>query len=291
MLSQAWLEQRYIVPGKDRQARVLLLDPSLKWLGEYSTLNIGASPSVDVESSLSQILEANVPEKYFLSSRACDGILRRAEKRGKKLPAALEMALRQQSSLNPEARTEYPESTATESVQPLTPCRGGNDNRALSPPTLKAGKHDISVAQPIAFNGRQDPISGEITGALDTDGHTQCIAYPDPANTKLSFRGDQDNTVAHAVDCRNIYETPEKSGTLQCKQSGGYSLNYQNPIRIGYRIRRFTPLECERLMGFPDGWTEGGSDTARYRSCGNSIVVQCLDFIFNQLVRVVKEDD
>jgi hypothetical protein len=65
-------------------------------LGESWTPNIGESPSVAVESSLSQILEANVPEKYFLSSRACEGILRRAEKRGKKLPPQLEIALRNQ---------------------------------------------------------------------------------------------------------------------------------------------------------------------------------------------------
>lgn len=52
-------------------------------------------PSVAVESTLSQILEANVPEKYYLSAKACEGILRRAERRGKKLPEMLEMALNQ----------------------------------------------------------------------------------------------------------------------------------------------------------------------------------------------------
>lgn len=38
------------------------------------------------------------------------------------------------------------------------------------------------------------------------------------------------------------------------------------------RIRRLTPLECERLMGYPDGWTEGLSDTQRYKTLGNGIV-------------------
>ena len=40
----------------------------------------------------------------------------------------------------------------------------------------------------------------------------------------------------------------------------------------GSRIRRLTPLECERLMGYPDGWTEGLSDTQRYKTLGNGIV-------------------
>ena len=53
-------------------------------------------PSAAVESTLSQILEASVPEKYFLSAKACEGILRRTARRGKELPPMLEEALRQQ---------------------------------------------------------------------------------------------------------------------------------------------------------------------------------------------------
>jgi hypothetical protein len=56
-------------------------------------LNTGEFPSVDVESTLSSILEENVPEKYYLSARACEGILRRAERRGKQLPQMLKEAL------------------------------------------------------------------------------------------------------------------------------------------------------------------------------------------------------
>lgn len=63
------------------------------WLGDSSTLNIGESPSVESESLLSQILEDNVPQKYYLSARACQGILTRASRRGKKLPDLLQMAL------------------------------------------------------------------------------------------------------------------------------------------------------------------------------------------------------
>jgi site-specific DNA-cytosine methylase len=37
------------------------------------------------------------------------------------------------------------------------------------------------------------------------------------------------------------------------------------------RVRRLTPVECERLQGFPDGHTEGVSDTARYKACGNAV--------------------
>lgn len=61
--------------------------------GELTMLNIGESPNAAVESRLSQILEEDAPEKYSLSQTACQGILRRAEKRGKQLPEQLRKAL------------------------------------------------------------------------------------------------------------------------------------------------------------------------------------------------------
>ena len=62
-------------------------------LGKYTTLNIGESPNDVRESTLSQILQLNAPEKFFLSPQACAGIIRRAEKRGKTLPDMLRAAL------------------------------------------------------------------------------------------------------------------------------------------------------------------------------------------------------
>lgn len=64
------------------------------------TLNSGECPSVARESTLSQILQANAPEKYYLSPKACAGILRRAEKRGKELPPMLKEALEEVIALN-----------------------------------------------------------------------------------------------------------------------------------------------------------------------------------------------
>ena len=66
-------------------------------LGEYSTHSFGESPSAAVESHLSQILEDNPHPKYYLSAKACQGILNRAERRGKDLPEALKVALLMQS--------------------------------------------------------------------------------------------------------------------------------------------------------------------------------------------------
>ena len=64
-------------------------------LGEYSMHSFGESPKEDVESHLSQILEDNPHQKYCLSAKACQGILNRANRRGKVLPQILKEALEQ----------------------------------------------------------------------------------------------------------------------------------------------------------------------------------------------------
>ena len=68
--------------------------------GVHTTLSIGEFPSVARESTLSQILVPNAPEKYYLSRTACEGILRRAEKRGKELPKMLKDALEEAVALS-----------------------------------------------------------------------------------------------------------------------------------------------------------------------------------------------
>ena len=65
--------------------------------GEFSMPNIGESPSAEDASILSQILQAGVQAKYYLSQKACLGILRRAAVRGKKLPEVLRVALEKQA--------------------------------------------------------------------------------------------------------------------------------------------------------------------------------------------------
>lgn len=53
-------------------------------------------------------------------------------------------------------------------------------------------------------------------------------------------------------------------------------------IREGMRIRKLTPKECERLQGFPDDWTVG-SDTQRYKQCGNAVTVNVVEYIAKEL--------
>jgi len=54
-------------------------------------------------------------------------------------------------------------------------------------------------------------------------------------------------------------------------------------VKKGTQIRRLTPIECERLQGFPDNWTEGLSDTQRYKCLGNAVTTNVIEWIGKQL--------
>ena len=68
------------------------------WCGELTTRNTGECPNAAVVSRLSQILEETPHPKYNLTAKACQGILRRAERRGKDLPKMLKQVLLMQSA-------------------------------------------------------------------------------------------------------------------------------------------------------------------------------------------------
>lgn len=106
-----------------------------------------------------------------------------------------------------------------------------------------------------------------------------------------------------AVDCRHGTENPETNGTLQAKSTGGQSLNLNNVVREAMTVRRLTPLECERLQGFPDGWTDIGpwtdskgklhresSDSSRYKALGNSIALPPWKWVLKRLCAQYERD-
>jgi site-specific DNA-cytosine methylase len=56
------------------------------------------------------------------------------------------------------------------------------------------------------------------------------------------------------------------------------------PMVADTQVRRLTPLECERLQGFPDNWTEGQSDTNRYKQMGNAVAVPVVEWLIDGIV-------
>lgn len=172
-------------------------------------------------------------------------------------------------------------------VQP-TLCETGQPH-VLTMATGQANAEVLADIAPTLNCNHEQPllVHPQIAGTLCASGAG--LSRPAGMGSETDFC-----IVPAAVDCRNFRETQEISGTLQAKTaSGGYSLNYQNPIRIGCYVRRLTPLECERLQGFPDFWTEQGggrsiSDTSRYQMLGNSIAVPCVAYIMQGIYHALE---
>lgn len=150
----------------------------------------------------------------------------------------------------------------------------------------------------------------DVSYTLNTiDRHAVCIGNGQANQLRLSDKAgtltcahDQQAVLSAAVDCRNGIKNAEVNGTLQAKSNGGYSCNMQNVVRRKHCVRRLTPLECERLQGFPDGWTYIGewvdskgkkrqtTDSARYKALGNSIALPPWRWVLKRLSAQYERD-
>ena len=95
---------------------------------------------------------------------------------------------------------------------------------------------------------------------------------------------------------RTEYDLQDQSSTLTSRYRGFPDGDGRPSILEDMRIRRLTPTECERLMGLEDNWTAKGivdgkevdiSDTQRYKMCGNGVVVNCVDYIYNLITKTL----
>ena len=89
----------------------------------------------------------------------------------------------------------------------------------------------------------------------------------------------------------NMPMVAEVIGTLQARDYKG--LNHEGArdgkaIVENQLVRRLTPVECERLQGFPDNWTEGQSDSARYKQMGNAVAVPVVEWIIGNICDTLK---
>lgn len=167
-------------------------------------------------------------------------------------------------------------------------------------------------------------INGDKAGTLDSSYYKGCgmrsgverdvvaVCYWDGTQTAGTLTAnnaggqqrmpDKENfncVVAKAVDCRNCTED-DVNGALQ--SNSAHSLNGNNVVRTRYIVRRLTPLECERLQGFPDGWTDIGewtdsngkkrktSDANRYKALGNSIALPSWKWLLKRLCSCYERD-
>jgi len=330
--------------------------------------NTGPSPRDATESCLSQILEDHPPKKYYLTTAACLGILRRAKERGKPLPKALDTALRIQAGLIglPEGREKtVPFDDSAVLAQPgmkqqtfaasfsagasatagtigyaeeVAPTLKGSPSGNCMPSVMclhDQGGQRMDVCenmtgtlrasekghQPLVYENHgvaarireSSEISPTVTARFGTGGgntplvqepnEVYCIVgniidrQPENGGNGCGYQQDLAYTLTaldrHAVYARqrvDEFKNDNIASTQSARQAkDATDLVVESDRQYAQLIRRLTPLECERLQGFPDGWTNipGASDSARYRALGNSVAIPCVEFIMKSLNEVV----
>lgn len=328
------------------------------WLGDSSTVNISEWPSVENVSLLSSTLEANAPEKYYLSARACQGILTRASRRGKKLPGLLQTALLemiewwQRGGRNTAytlkirsgcagggkgalVQTEKTGTLSTLQDQTLfqaIPVLNDQGGEAMSVSynmtgTLRASEHGH---QPIVLESNQVHATVSQTGICPTllasmglgGGYVPMVTERKIFDARRNGDGqivptitvDRENRItdytAIAIERKTFneqsfshYKEIDKCSTLKAKAgnigNGSECLISEKVIR--WIVRRLTPVECERLQGFPDDYTNIGdwtdsngkkhkyADSPRYKALGNSIALPQWFWLVQKMRPYLKE--
>ena len=215
------------------------------WRGDALTLNTGVSPSVAKESSLWQTLEERPHPKNYLTAKACLGILRRAEERGKELPPQLKEALEVQAGLR-------------QPPIPITSNESGHPEQSTSPPATQT--------EPTGFDGYNGDLTGPVTSTLGTNcgmstGRTGVI-----------------QPKAIGIDSKHAAETGDKASTLgtNCGSSTGrtgvmhpmaFAANQRSEVRdlhgrTGALATTHSPKQTTLIAGFL------GDSSATARSIG-----------------------
>jgi len=129
------------------------------------------------------------------------------------------------------------------------------------------------IALPFALRGREEgarvEISGEAASAAKGAGGGASRDY-----VAVGLHGETSGGV----------DGTARAGDSSRGHPGGV-------IEPSMSVRRLTPLECERLQGVPDGWTDipGASDSARYKALGNGVAIPPVAWIARRLIRAEKE--
>ena len=171
--------------------------------------------------------------------------------------------------------------------QPLVYENHGVDSRYTGP-------HKVAPTMSARYGtgGNNVPLVEQEADAICIAGNT-VDRQPQNGGNGLGCQDDLAYTLTatdrHAVYSRQRVDDFRHNDVASTQSARQYKdatdLICQQAEACAHLIRRLTPLECERLQGFPDGWTDipGASDSARYKALGNSVAIPCVEFIMSRI--------
>ena len=144
-------------------------------------------------------------------------------------------------------------------------------------PTLTArmgtGGHNVPIVNAYCITGNT------IDRKIENGGNGKGVL----AETAYTLNTVDRHAVAPIYGAKS-YSEYEAGKVATLRASGGAYGGGSENLALSYSIvRRLTPTECERLQGLPDGYTDGGSDTARYKALGNGMAQPCADYVIRRI--------
>lgn len=158
-------------------------------------------------------------------------------------------------------------------VPMIAPCLTQNYGKQPDNSDTNAGPMLVPVS--VALRGRDGGATAELGGDIATALRAS-QGGGDKPHVLAVATFDERNVTSKANRSRVEFGTP--ANTLHAE-----ALSVITPMAV----RRLTPTECERLQGFPDGWTEGQANSSRYRQLGNAVAVPCSEWIAKRIVEVM----
>ena len=132
-----------------------------------------------------------------------------------------------------------------------------------------------------------EPYAKSKRAASDTDDETWKRGEVSPTLNAMDNTGETRATVLVAFSHTQGLDCQPSELLTPTLRKGGQGMGICDELT---QVRRLTPVECERLQGFPDNWTDGQADSARYRQMGNAVAVPVVEWIMRRLVAVDEED-
>jgi hypothetical protein len=224
------------------------MNSGMVWRGVCLTRSSSESPNVAEECSLSDVLESHVPQRFFLSPRAAAGILRRAEKRGRTLPARLQsalesLAIQQETKTITTSQSLNPTMTSTKAEEPVS---AKQINIPQSEDHMEPTTHSSPSRSPANIVGSET--------ARNTSS---------PASAEWEAEDPTTTTDKHP---ESSHSEPRKPGQMESEFSKTAQPIRSTELAKVLSVRRLTPVECEVLQAFPKGWTVPGTGLWETRS-------------------------
>ena len=129
------------------------------------------------------------------------------------------------------------------------------------------------------------PIQGTVIGRSDTAG-PQGKGFGDENDPMFTLDSGAGNNAVSVIPIQDGRPLEKKQNGLGVGKEGdpSYTIDTKSHQSVATSVvRRLTPIECERLQGFPDNWTETVSDSQRYKQMGNAVTVNVIEWIGNQI--------